>query len=83
MTRTKSCSDELIISRMLDFVIRWRHWGGGPDEDIFIEFGVTPRVFFGRIQANLGSDVAARHGKEAVAQLESICRIRLARNIGR
>lgn len=82
MARINSCSDEFILNHMLDFVIMWRHWGGGPDEDIFIEFGVAPRVFFRRIQANLGSDVAVRYGKETVAQLESICRTRLARTIG-
>jgi hypothetical protein len=31
---------------MLDFAIKWRFWGGGPAEDIFVQFGLTPANYY-------------------------------------
>lgn len=38
------------VSRaMLDFALRWSPYGGGRDEDILIEFGLTSPAFFERV----------------------------------
>ena len=31
---------------MVQFAKVWAPYGGGPDEDIFVRFGVTPREYF-------------------------------------
>jgi len=30
--------------------MRWRHWGGGYAEHIFVHFGLNPRQYFLRLQ---------------------------------
>ncbi|MFZ2173329.1 MAG: hypothetical protein WAW17_04720 [Rhodococcus sp. (in: high G+C Gram-positive bacteria)] len=57
---------------MLSFAVKWRHWGGGPDEDIFIEFGIPPHQFFHRLRrllTNCGSQLPPH----VVEQLIEIC----------
>lgn len=36
--------------RMLDFAKRWYLYGGGDPEDIMVIFGVTPGVFYSRVE---------------------------------
>ncbi|WP_156045848.1 MULTISPECIES: DUF3263 domain-containing protein [Actinomycetes] len=36
--------------RMLDFAQRWYLYGGGDPEDIMVTFGVTPYVFYSRVE---------------------------------
>jgi len=43
-------------ARMVDFAQRWVHYGGVPEEDIFVEFGITARQFYERL-----ADVTAEH----------------------
>jgi len=66
---------------VLSFALKWRFWGGGPDEDIFVEFGLTPRQFFVRLQEILRNRryVAILGVSDtAYVQLQTICRMRLA-----
>lgn len=40
-------------TRMLDFAVRWYHFGGGSTEDIFVLFGVDRGTFHRRMTAVL------------------------------
>ncbi|MBY4039223.1 DUF3263 domain-containing protein [Rhodococcus fascians] len=42
--------------RMLDFASRWVHYGGGSQDDIFVEFGISSTTFFRRLSLLLDSD---------------------------
>ncbi|QQZ19522.1 DUF3263 domain-containing protein [Rhodococcus opacus] len=37
------------------FAKKWRFWGGAPDEDLFVEFGLTPTQYYSRLQQLLAS----------------------------
>jgi Protein of unknown function (DUF3263) len=41
---------------LLVFAIRWMPYGGGPADEIFIQFGMTPQRFYERLQ-----EVIERH----------------------
>lgn len=44
------------VSRaMLDFALRWSPYGGGRDEDILVEFGITSHAFFERVLTMLAT----------------------------
>ena len=57
--------------------MRWRHWGGGYDEDIFVHFGLHPRQYFLRVKKLLSTPAAADLSPEEVAHLRRICSMRL------
>lgn len=42
---------------MLAFAIRWLPFGGGPKEDIFVEFGIHDHDFYSRLHDELVSDI--------------------------
>ncbi|MCK8670361.1 DUF3263 domain-containing protein [Rhodococcus sp. HM1] len=67
-------TDETAI---LAFATKWRHWDGGPDEDIFVEFGVSPTVFFHRLRAILNSPRWSQLSPSLAQQLREICDNRL------
>ena len=50
---------------------------GGPDEDIFVEFGVSPTVFFHRLRAILNSPRWSQLTPSLAQQLREICDNRL------
>ena len=63
--------------RMLDFALRWVDFGGGPAEDIFVEFGVSDKVFYQRV----GSLISQRRVLESDSLRENllqVCRGRVA-----
>ena len=61
---------------LLTFALKWRHWNGGPAEDIFVEFGITPTQFFRRLRRNLTNGLYELP-PQIVDQLEDICDLRL------
>ncbi|WP_082900090.1 DUF3263 domain-containing protein [Rhodococcus phenolicus] len=62
---------------MLAFAAKWRHWNGGPDEDIFVEFGVSPTVYFHRLRAILTSPRWSQLTPSLAQELLDICDHRL------
>lgn len=42
---------------MLAFAIRWLPFGGGPREDIFVEFGIPDHEFYARLTTELENDI--------------------------
>ncbi|MFE5708274.1 DUF3263 domain-containing protein [Rhodococcus koreensis] len=67
---------------ILAFATKWRHWGGGPTEDIFVEFGLTAPQYFERLHQLLRNrNRIAAHGVSPIVhdQLRAICEARLAR----
>ncbi|GAF47653.1 DUF3263 domain-containing protein [Rhodococcus wratislaviensis] len=68
---------------ILAFATKWRHWGGGPTEDIFVEFGLTAPQYFERLHQLLRNrNRVAAHGVSPIVhdQLRAICEARLARH---
>ncbi|TJZ76055.1 hypothetical protein FCG67_18755 [Rhodococcus oryzae] len=74
MARSKPLPDQQIMN----FALKWRHWGGGSAGDIFIEFGLTPVEFFRRLEAFLNAGAANHLPTDVAQQLRNICRGRLA-----
>lgn len=64
---------------MITFAVRWRHWGGGPGEDIFVEFGLSQREYFMKLlsllEFNIG--VAADLAPAVRGEIVQICHDRL------
>jgi hypothetical protein len=61
---------------MLEFACSWRRFGGGPDEDIMVRFGLTPPEYFRRLE----SIVKAGHhnlDEQTATELLKVCRRRL------
>lgn len=63
--------------RMLAFAVKWRHWNGGPPEDIFVEFGITTEPYFQRLRRILSDRQRNTLPRELTEQLREICDSRL------
>ncbi|MDI9893162.1 DUF3263 domain-containing protein [Rhodococcus sp. IEGM 1381] len=59
------------------FARRWVDFGGGPDEEIFVTFGITPVTYFERLSTLLGKE-PERFEERLFEQLQQLCRYRLA-----
>lgn len=59
---------------MLDSAANWRHWGGVPDEDILVEFGLRTEDFYARVREAIESGAADYLERDVIAQLLSVCR---------
>lgn len=62
---------------MLAFAVKWRHWNGGPGEDIFVEFGIGPTQFFHRLRQLLTDDRRIKLTPHLIEELLNICGSRL------
>ncbi|WP_241385022.1 DUF3263 domain-containing protein [Rhodococcus sp. CH91] len=63
---------------MLAFAVKWRHWNGGPDEDIFVAFGITPEEYFHRLRRLLTKHRWNQLDPQILEQLVQICDERLS-----
>ncbi|MGW5153366.1 DUF3263 domain-containing protein [Rhodococcus koreensis] len=65
---------------LIDFAIKWRHWGGGTPEDIFLEFGLSSEQYFSRLATALERNTWMRPATDLapdlLAQLRRICVVR-------
>ncbi|MFX1760745.1 DUF3263 domain-containing protein [Rhodococcus sp. As11] len=61
----------------LDFAVKWRHWNGGPDEDIWVTFGIAPEEYFHRLRGLLTAHRWNRFEPHILEQLVRICDERL------
>jgi hypothetical protein len=61
---------------MLRFARQWTPFGGGSDEEIFVEFGITPRAYFERLIELLSPDVTP---KLSAIRRESMLRLAYGR----
>lgn len=68
-------TDEAAI---LAFAVKWRHWNGGPDEDIFVAFGITPEEYFHRLRRLLTMHRWNQLDPRVLEQLVRICDERLS-----
>ncbi|WP_257226530.1 DUF3263 domain-containing protein [Rhodococcus opacus] len=67
---------------LLEFARRWKHWGGGPEGDIFVTFGLSAQEYFRRVHGLLDT-IAARYLTPTETQdLKTICLARLGRHSG-
>ena len=57
--------------------MKWRHWGGGDDEDIFVQFGLNTCQYFLRVRKLLSTPAAAALSPDEKAHLRQICFTRL------
>lgn len=63
---------------LVAFASKWRHWGGGPAEDIFIEFGLTVPEYCRRLRTALNSRFCTFGISDAVlAEVRYLNEIRL------
>ncbi|SNT36547.1 hypothetical protein SAMN05421642_11597 [Rhodococcoides kyotonense] len=60
---------------MMDFVLPWLDFGGGPSEEIFIRFGVGERVFFERLHS-FASDNSFTGPENIRLKVLDVCRRR-------
>ncbi|MGW6335726.1 DUF3263 domain-containing protein [Nocardia rhamnosiphila] len=61
---------------IIEFALVWRHWGGGSDSDIFVEFGIPPREYFRRLESLIERGALANQPTGIVGQIIDICRTR-------
>jgi hypothetical protein len=68
------------VDHMLDFIRCWYRYGGGSAEDIFIRFGVTADLFFGRVDAAIAQQRPSRSlPAQEIAEIRNVCRRRMRR----
>ncbi|MDV7243880.1 MULTISPECIES: hypothetical protein [Rhodococcus] len=65
---------------LIDFAIKWRHWGGGTPEDIFREFGPSSEQYLSRLASVLERNTWMYPdidlAPDLLAPLEHICVVR-------
>lgn len=63
---------------MIAFALIWVHFGGGPDEDIMVRFGLRAEEYYRRLQHTIQSH---HHGLDTVttSKLLKMCQEHLAR----
>lgn len=61
---------------MVAFAASWRRFGGGPDEDIMVRFGLTAPEFFGRLERILRTG-HHKLDEQTAGELLKVCRRRL------
>jgi hypothetical protein len=74
-TATGECAT-FSAQETLTFALKWRHWGGGEDEEIFIHFGVDSFRYFQRVRKLLSTPAARYLSPEEKAHLREICACR-------
>jgi hypothetical protein len=67
---------------IVEFARKWQQFDGGPDEEIFVTFGLAPDEYFRRLQAIL-DDGAAALTPPVAGELASVCAHRLRRSTKR
>jgi hypothetical protein len=66
---------------LVTFENKWRHWGGAPDEDIFVAFGISPLQYYDRLDRLLHNPRQLGildFSPQVVNQLREVCKIKLA-----
>lgn len=64
--------------RMLTFARRWLPYGGGPAEDIMVDFGIAPSAYFARLKDLLDDpDLSVELDPATKGALREVCRRRL------
>jgi len=63
-------------ARMLSFALQWQHYGGGSNEDIYVNFGLSPKQYFIRLLRILRSPTEL--DIRVISELNELCVSRLA-----
>ena len=74
--RSTSASDvggSTFAREALEYALKWRHWGGGDDEDIFVHFGISSHEYYVRISALLNTRAVWNLSFEERSQLSAVC----------
>jgi hypothetical protein len=77
MGRFKRQTPHEIDDDIVAFAMRWRHWGGGSAEDIFVQFGMSSDQYFRRLYSRLETVSVRVVSRAEAEQLRAICRKRL------
>jgi hypothetical protein len=67
---------------LLDYAAMSRHYGGGPDDEILVEFGLRTDDFYDRVREAITSGAAVYLGPQVVGQLWAQCRSHLSASDG-
>ena len=62
---------------MLEYAVRWRHWNGGSDEDIYVAFGINAPQYFQRVRRILTGPNRGTLDADVVAELMEVCNRRV------
>ncbi|MGW5151611.1 MULTISPECIES: DUF3263 domain-containing protein [Rhodococcus] len=65
------------MSRMVSFELRWYSHGGGPEETILADFGMSPTEFFRELHTNLELDPPTPLQPKLVETMKAVARRRL------
>jgi hypothetical protein len=62
---------------LIAFAVTWRSWDGSAEEDIGVEFGLSPEQYFRRLRAALDDPAGVILPVAGVEQLRDSCDYRL------
>ena len=62
-------------TRMLSFALQWQQYGGGSNEEIYVNFGLSPMQYFMRLLRILRSPTDL--DMSVISELNAICTSRL------
>lgn len=62
---------------LLAFAVSWREYGGGSDEDIYVEFGLPSQVYFERLMQVIDSPGAANLDDTTREKVRQVCADRM------
>jgi len=65
---------------MIEFAMLWSPWGGAPDEDILVRFGISSMVFYTRVLQLLEQNQAQLDHRKSV-MLRAQCTTKLSKGI--
>ena len=75
---TRSVPDVRERERMVAFALRWMPYGGGPAEEILVDFGIAPRTYFTRLHELLTDSASPVELEQTrIDALLEVCRRRL------
>lgn len=58
---------------MIAHALKWRPWNGGPEEDIFVEFGMSATQYFRRVRQLLLGPSRSDLDPAVIAELIAVC----------
>ncbi|MFZ2177890.1 MAG: hypothetical protein WAW17_28470 [Rhodococcus sp. (in: high G+C Gram-positive bacteria)] len=78
MSRTgDTVADDRPTAELVEFAVRWRHYGGGPDDEIYTHFGLTPTEYFERVLRHLDAENPGELSDPTVEKIRQVSRHRM------
>lgn len=73
----RETAPNVVDEAILAFCRSWYEYGGGSDEDIYVEFGLPARTYFQRLTALLDGPAGTNIDDATLERMKAVCVARL------